>query len=141
MASKRNSRKKRVTVRTRNRKLQSQGFRMPMRTALIAVFLGSVGIFYLLLCSRTDALARQIKTEEHDLEQLRRRVAAEEVRWNDMIGPRSLQAALRTHNLNMSLPRHDQVIHIRDMALWESGQGTGSLIGQLDHHRGGVGVQ
>lgn len=141
MATKRKTSKKRVTMRTRNRKLQSQGFRMPMRSALIAVFLGSVGIFYLLLCSRTEALARQIKTEEHDLEQLRRRVAAEEVRWNDMIGPRSLRAALKTHNLNMNLPRHDQVVHIRDMALWESGQGTTRLIGRLDQDQGGVGVQ
>lgn len=141
MTAKRKTKRKTTATRSRNRKLQTQGFRMPMRSALIAVLLGAGGIFYLLLCSRTEALARQIKTEEHELEQLRRRVAGEEVRWNDMISPRNLQAALRANNLNMGLPRHDQVIHIRDMALWESGHGERTMVSRLDSNRGGMSVR
>ena len=137
-------RKSRSTFRSpgrRNRKLRSQGFQLPMRTAVVAVLLGSGVIFYLLVCSRNEALASQIKNEEHQLELLRRQVASEEVRWNDMIGPRSLQAALRQHNLNMRWPRPDQVVHIRDMALWESGAGETAVFSRLETSSRGVGVQ
>lgn len=124
----------------RNRKLQSQGFQLPMRTAVFAVLLGAGLVYYLLVCSRNEALAAEIKTQEHELEQLRRRVASEEVRWNDMIGPRSLQAALRSHNLNMAWPRPDQIVHIRDMALWESGVGDTAVYTRVDRAVGGVNV-
>jgi hypothetical protein len=116
----------------RNRKLHAEKMRMPARTAVIVVLLSTVGFFYLLFCTRTEALGQQIKSEEDALEALRRKVAGEEVRWNDMIGPRSLRAALQRHQLTMAWPRPDQVVHIRDLALWESNAGQMNVYGRLD---------
>jgi len=134
------TRTKRTTARSpgrRNRKLRAQGFKLPMRTAVGVVVLACAGIFYLLLCTRAEALGRQIKHEEGELEQLRRRVAGEEVRWNDMIGPRTLQASLRRHKLKMDWPRPDQVVHIRDLPLWQAGAGQLDVYGQVNTRDGG----
>ena len=109
---------------------------MPATFSLFAVLVFGLGISYLWLCSRNEALARQIKVEEQDLEDLRRQVAAEEVRWSDLIGPRNLRRALSQHGLNMKHPDPSRVVHIRDMALWEStGVESSAVVGQLD--RGG----
>lgn len=121
----------------KNRKLRAQGFQLPMRTAVGIVILACAGIFYLLLCTRTEALGRQIRQEEDDLAQLRRRVASEELRWNDMVGPRSLQATLRRHNLNMNWPRPDQVVHIRELPLWIAGGGHRELYTLVDNSQDG----
>ncbi len=127
----------RRTPGKRNKKLQAEGLRMPATLSLLVVLLFGVGLFYLWFCSRTEALARQIKIEEQVLDDLRRQAAAEEVRWNGLIGPRNLRAALKAHKLEMNWPRQDQVVHIRDMALWESNAVEMNVLGQLDQERGG----
>lgn len=116
----------------RNKKLQAEGLRMPATLSLLVVLLFGVGLFYLWFCSRTEALAGQIKIEEQQLDDLRRQAAAEEVRWNTLIGPHNLRSALKAHRLEMNWPRQDQVVHIRDMALWESNAGELNVLGQLE---------
>lgn len=141
--------KKNTTKRTnsrrapgrRNKKLQAEGFRMPAGVSLLIVMVFGVGLSYLWCCSRTEALARQIKIEEQDLEDLKRQVAAEEVRWNGLIGPRNLRTALKNHKLDMNWPRPDQVIHIRDMALWESAPGKMNVVSRVDRSDGGYGIR
>ncbi|MEX2607905.1 MAG: hypothetical protein WD708_11215 [Kiritimatiellia bacterium] len=126
----------------KNKKLHADGFRMPATMSLLVVLVFGLGLFYLWFSSRTVALGRQIEIEEQALEDLRRQVAGEEVRWNELIGPRNLQAALVSHRLEMDWPRADQVIHIRDMALWESNAGQLNVVGQLDRRGdGGLRVQ
>lgn len=127
-------------TQSRNRKLHAEGFRMPATFSLLMVLVFGVGLSYLWLSSRTEALARQIKLEEQGLEDLRRQVAAEEVRWNDLIGPRNLRRALARHQLTMDWPDPDQVIHIRDMALWESTGGEMNVMTRVETatRRGGV---
>jgi len=133
---------RRTRSRNRNRKLHAEGFRMPATFSLLMVLVFGVGLSYLWLCSRTEALARQIKIEEQGLEDLRRQVAAEEVRWNDLVGPRNLRNALKKQNLTMNWPEPHQVIHIRDMALWESTGGELNVVSRLDRaSRGGGTVQ
>jgi len=126
--------------RNRNRKLNAEGFRMPATFSLLMVLVFGVGLSYLWLCSRTEALARQINLEEQGLEDLRRKVAAEEVRWNDLMGPRNLRRALKEHHLTMKWPEPHQVVHIRDMALWESTGGEINVVGRLDTSSRGGGV-
>ncbi len=116
----------------RNRKHHAERLKLPAGTALGIVALAALGLTYLLFCTSTEAVAQQIKAEEQTLEDLRRKVAAEEVRWNDMIGPRSLRNALARHGLNMTWPRPDQTVHIRDLALWESNDGQLNVYGRLD---------
>lgn len=126
----------------KNRKLHAEGFRMPATFSLLMVMVFGVGLSYLWLCSRTEALARQIKVEEQGLEDLRRQVAAEEVRWNDLVGPRNLRRALKQKNLSMKWPEPHQVVHIRDMALWESTGGELNVVSRLERSgRGGDSVQ
>jgi len=113
---------------------------MPATFSLLMVLVFGVGLSYLWLCSRTEALARQINLEEQGLEDLRRKVAAEEVRWNDLMGPRNLRRALKEHHLTMKWPEPHQVVHIRDMALWESTGGEINVVGRLDTSSRGGGV-
>lgn len=122
----------RRTPGRRNKKLRAEGFRMPATVSLLVVGLFGVGLFYLWFCSRTQALAEQIKIEEGQLDELRERVANEEVRWNDMVGPRRLRSALAAHKLDMDWPRPDQVVHIRDMALWEGNAGELNVVTRMD---------
>ena len=125
----------------RNKKLQAEGFRMPATVSLMVVFLFGVGLFYLWFCSRTQALAEQIKTEERQLDELREQVATEERHWNDMIGPRRLRTALAAHKLDMTWPQPEQVVHIRDMGLWEGNAGELNALGRLDREPGESRVQ
>lgn len=122
---------------SRNKVLHTQRVRLPMGWTLLLVSLVVSAVAYLLLCTRTEALGRQIKAEELEIEQLRRRVASEEVRWSEMIGPRRLEEALRKQRLVMTYPAAHQIVHVRDMAMWESGQGSSSLVGRLDRDDGG----
>jgi hypothetical protein len=114
---------------------------MPATVSLLVVMVFGLGLFFLWFSSRTEALGRQIKIEEQALDDLRRQVAGEEVRWNDLVGPRNLQSALASHRLTMDWPRPDQVIHIRDMVLWESNAGQLNVVGHLDRSSGGSRVQ
>lgn len=132
MSKKQTTRRPRRPVGRRNRKLKAQGFRLPMRTAVSCVVLVCAGVFYLLLCTRVVAMGQQIRDEERELEQLRRQVAREEVRWNDMLGPRSLQAALQRHNLDMRWPEPHQVVHVRDFQLWLAGQGQPEVLTRME---------
>lgn len=137
----RSGKKQRRTPGKRNKKLQAEGFRMPATVSLLLVMVFSIGLLYLWCCSRTEALGRQIKIEEQALEDLRRQVASEEVRWNGLIGPRNLREALKSHHLNMNWPRPEQVLHIRDMALWESNAGEMNVLGSLDRNQGDYRLQ
>jgi hypothetical protein len=111
------------TSGARNRKLQVEPARMPGPLTLLAALLFVVGLMFLWFSSRAEALSAQIKIEEQQLEDLRRQVAGEERRWSDLIGPRRLREALQAHRLNMDWPRPEQVIHIRDLALWRANAG------------------
>jgi hypothetical protein len=122
---------------SRNKVLHTRRVRLPIGWTLMLAMLVVGAVAYLLLCTRTEALGRQIRAEELEIEQLRRRVASEEVRWSEMIGPRRLEEALRRHRLVMNYPAAHQIVHIRDMALWESGQGPVEMVGQLDRADGG----
>lgn len=122
---------------SRNKVLNTRRVRLPM-SWMVMLTLIVVSVFaYLFLCTTTERLANQIKEEEQEIEQLRRRVASEEVRWSEMIGPRRLREALRKHNLVMEYPTAGQVVHIRDMAMWESGQGPVEMMGRVERLDGG----
>ena len=85
--------------KSRNRRLESQGFQFPTKMAGLLTFASAVALSYLWLCSSSESLANQIKKEEHQLKQLRIKVAQEEARWTDMTGLRNLEKALAKHQL------------------------------------------
>ncbi len=131
------SKTRRRSSSNRNRKLKAEARPLPTRSVLVCSSIVCMALAYLWLSSRTEALAQQIKVEENALTDLRRDVAAEEVRWNDMIGPRNLKLALKENNLNMDWPKPEQVLHIRDMALWESGRGNLNHYSSVDDRERG----
>ncbi len=122
---------------SRNKVLHTQRVRLPMGWMVLLTMLVVSVFAYLFLCTTTERLANQIKEEEQEIEQLRRRVASEEVRWSEMVGPRRLEEALRKHRLVMNYPASHQIVHVRDMAMWESGQGPVEMVGRLDRLDGG----
>jgi hypothetical protein len=124
----------------RNRKLQAEGFRMPATLTLMLVLAFGVGLFYLWVCSRNEALARQIRAEETRLSELRQQVSSAGARWSEMTGPRRMKQALAKHNLSMDWPRADQIVQIQDMALWEGNAGELRAVGRLDRTSGGMQV-
>jgi len=126
---------KRRTPGRRNRKLKTEGFRMPATLSLVLVMSFMVGGFYIWVGSKTEALAQQIKEEEQELKVLRQQVASAAARWSEMTGPRRLQAALAQHNLEMNWPRGDQIVQIRDMALWESNTSSLDVFTRVDRDR------
>lgn len=131
---------KRRTTGRRNRKLKTEGFRMPATLSLVLVLSFVVGGFYVWVGSKTEALAQQIKEEEQELKMLRQQVASSAARWSEMTGPRQLQNALARHNLQMNWPRADQIVQIRDMALWESNSTGMDVFTRVDRERERVNV-
>jgi hypothetical protein len=131
---KRTPKRKRNT--SRNRKQHAENIRMPGRVTFLMLLGFCVGIFYLWVCSRNEALAREIKQEEARLEQLGQQVSSAGARWSEMTGLRQLQQALARHQIQMDWPRANQIIQIRDMALWEENDGQLQVVGRLDDPRG-----
>lgn len=130
--------KSRRGPKRRNRKLQAEGFRMPATLSMVLGLGIGVLFLYLWVYSRNEALARQIKTEEARLHELRQQVSSESARWSEMTSPRRLHQALARHDLEMNWPRTDQVVQIQDMALWEGNQGELRAVGRLEREGGGV---
>ncbi len=108
---------------------------MPATLSLVLVMSFMVGGFYIWVGSKTEALAQQIKEEEQELKVLRQQVASAAARWSEMTGPRRLQAALEKHDLEMNWPRADQIVQIRDMALWESNSSSLDVFTRVDRDR------
>jgi len=100
----------------------------PFPTALAGVLslLGLVAISYLCLCSRCEALAREIKTLEVRHAELQRRKVNEEYKWSNLRSLKRVEEALARFQIPMSWPRQDQVVHIArpvDIGLLPSREG------------------
>lgn len=118
-----------------NKRLQSQGFVFPARMASVLTVLTVLCLSYLWLCSSCESLGGKIKVAEFSLEEVSKKVMTEEYKWSDLIAPANMEKALRKHNLAMTWPRPDQVVHIRDMALWKASGGHLNDYTQLEERR------
>jgi hypothetical protein len=84
------------------------------------VLLGSVlvsalvlGLSYMWIDVRCDALGRQIKQREAILAAAQKRVVNEQDRWSFLTSPVNLRRAIQKWNLNMSMPEERQIVRVR----------------------------
>lgn len=101
----------------RNRKKRVDGFIFPAPFAGILVFVSVAALSYLWLCSRCEALGREIKTLEQQQEKLANKFLNEEYKWMRLKSPQSIEAALTQYGISMTWPRRDQVVWLDDTHL------------------------
>lgn len=94
----------------------------PVLLANILVLVAVLGLSYMWLCSRCDALGKEIKRKEAELTAAQKRLVAEQDRWSCVTSPANLERAIKKHKLNMVIARVEQNVPVdyqrtRDSAL------------------------
>ena len=84
----------------------------PVLLANVLVLVAVLGLSYMWLCSRCDALGKQIKHKEAELVAAQKRLVNEQDRWSCITSPANLERAIRKHGLGMSMPRESQVVRV-----------------------------
>jgi len=95
----------------------------PVLLANVLVLVAVLGLSYMWLCSRCDALGKEIKGKEAELTAAQKRLVNEQDRWSYITSPANLQRAIKKHRLNMVMPRENQIVRVR----YQTGGGAGSL--------------
>lgn len=143
MAAKRNTRStsrrtsgKRKPVARKNKRLQAQGMNIPVGLSAMILVLTILTLSSLWISSGNDGLASKIELKKVELKNLRGEVNEEEARWNNLISSSRIHQAMAKHDLQMTWPRPEQVVHVRDMNLWVANEGRVNVYGRLDEPRG-----
>ena len=95
----------------------------PVLLANILVLVAVLGLSYMWLCSRCDALGKDIKSKEAKLTAAQKRLVNEQDRWSYITSPANLERAIKKHQLKMIMPREVQIVRVR----YESDPGKGGL--------------
>ena len=93
----------------------------PVLLANVLVLVAVLGLSYMWLCSRCDALGREIKKKEDELLSAQKRLVTEQDLWSSMTSPLNLQRAIRKHGLDMEMPRGSQVVKVGN---WDTASRT-----------------
>ena len=104
MATKRKTKKK-----TKKNQVQVP---FPVVLANVLVLVAVLGLSYMWLCSRCDALGKNIKHKEAELYTAQKRLVNEQDRWSSITSPGNLQRAIKKYNLGMIMPRENQVTRV-----------------------------
>ncbi len=102
--------------RKNRRKHRQDGIILPIPFGGIVVLLSSLAIGYVWLDCRCGAIDIEIKQLQKQRDALQKTHLNEQCRWARMKSPRSIEAALREHRIQMALPRSDQIVVLRDPA-------------------------
>ena len=84
----------------------------PVLLANILVLVAVLGLSYMWLCSRCDALGKDIKGKEREFAAAHKRVMNEQDRWSYITSPANLERAIRKHRLDMVMPRESQIVRV-----------------------------
>lgn len=90
----------------------------PVLLANVLVLVTVLGLSYMWLCARCDALGREIKTKEAELVSAQKRLASEQDHWSSVTSPLNLQRAIHRFGLEMEMPKESQIVK---MGHWDSG--------------------
>lgn len=82
----------------------------PVVLANVLVLVTVLGLSYMWLCARCDALGREIKEKERELAAAYKRCNSEQERWSLMTSPSNLRRAIRRFELNMQMPSEAQIV-------------------------------
>jgi hypothetical protein len=102
---------KRKKSRKKTKKNQVQ-VPFPVVLANVLVLVAVLGLSYMWLCSRCDALGREINRLEVKLTAAQKRLVNEQDRWSSITSPLNLKRAIRKHGLNMEMPEQKQVMKV-----------------------------
>ncbi|MEE9367860.1 MAG: hypothetical protein V3V05_03240 [Pontiella sp.] len=102
---------KRKTKKRTTKKNQVQ-VPFPVLLANVLVLVAVLGLSYMWLCSRCDALGKDIKSKEGELYAAQKRLVNEQDRWSSITSPANLERAIRKYKLDMSMPREQQIVRI-----------------------------
>ncbi|MDZ8117116.1 hypothetical protein [Pontiella agarivorans] len=103
--------KKRKTTKRKMKQNQVQ-VPFPVLLANVLVLVAVMGLSYMWLCSRCDALGRDIKAKEAELAQAQKRLVNEQDRWSTITSPANLERAIKRHRLKMSMPELNRVVEV-----------------------------
>ncbi len=84
----------------------------PVLLANILVLVAVLGLSYMWLCSRCDALGKEIKNKERELASVQKRLVNEQDRWSTITSPGNLERAIKKHRLEMVVPRENQIVRV-----------------------------
>ena len=85
----------------------------PVVLANVLVLVAVLGLSYMWLCARCDAMGREIKGKEAELAAARKRYNVEQERWSIMTSPSNLRRAIRKFDLDMKMPTDSQIVKMR----------------------------
>lgn len=118
-------------VKKRKTKKNQVQVPFPVLLANVLVLVAVLGLSYMWLCSRCDALGKDIKKKEAELASAQKRLVNEQDRWSSITSPANLQRAIRKYNLNMTMPREKQVIRV---GTWDRGVSATAHVGKKITH-------
>lgn len=80
--------------------------------AYMLVAVTVLGLSYVWVCTRCDALGKEIKRKEAELAAAQKRLVNEQDRWSSITSPANLERAIRKHRLAMTMPKENQVVRV-----------------------------
>ena len=95
-----------------NKKKTQNTMLLPAPLAGLAIIILTCAVGRVYLKSRCERIGKEIQALEVTREKLRNQFINEKCRWTRMKSPQSIEAALDRHNINMALPRNDQVVWV-----------------------------
>jgi len=102
-----------ATKRKKKKKKKNQvQVPFPVLLANILVLVAVLGLSYMWLCSRCDALGKDIKNKERELTAAQKRLVNEQDRWSYITSPANLERAIKKHRLEMVMPRESQIVRV-----------------------------
>lgn len=102
---------KRKTTKKKMKKNQVQ-VPFPVLLANVLVLVAVLGLSYMWLCSRCDALGKDIRQKEAELVAAQKRLVNEQDRWSSITSPANLERAIGKYDLAMIMPRENQVLRV-----------------------------
>lgn len=84
----------------------------PVLLANVLVLVAVLGLSYMWLCSRCDALGKEIKNKERELTSAQKRLVNEQDRWSYITSPANLERAIKKYRLDMVMPREMQIVRV-----------------------------
>lgn len=100
--------------RKRNKKRKVvNSFAVPVPFAGVVVMICVLGLSYIWLVGRCEAVGRDLKKLEKEYRALEKQYLNEEFRWVRMKSPENIEKALKRHGIKMDWPRRDQIVRLR----------------------------
>lgn len=97
--------------KTKSKKKQAR-VPFPSMLAYMLVAVTVLGLSYVWVCTRCDALGKEIKRKEAELAAAQKRLVNEQDRWSSITSPANLERAIRKHRLAMTMPKENQVVRV-----------------------------